>query len=196
VNASDDITKQVLDAARAAYARRGYLNTTLKGVAAAAGVAPDVVRRYYDNREALFVAAMRLPFDPAMSIAQLMAPGMDGLGERLVRVTLRLLDDPETRDQLAEMVRDGAGASRATASLREFLEAEVVDRAAVLLGVPDARMRVTLATSYLLGIASMRYVLKLEPIASATEDDIVRLVAPAVQMALTTPTTPSGKPRG
>jgi AcrR family transcriptional regulator len=196
VNASDDITKQVLDAARAAYARRGYLNTTLKGVAAAAGVAPDVVRRYYDNREALFVAAMRLPFDPAMSIAQLMAPGMDGLGERMVRVTLRLLDDPETRDQLAEMVRDGAGASRATASLREFLEAEVVDRAAVLLGVPDARMRVTLAASYLLGIASMRYVLKLEPIASATEDEIVRLVAPAVQMALTTPTTPSGKPRG
>jgi AcrR family transcriptional regulator len=196
VNASDDITKQVLDAARAAYARRGYLNTTIKGVAAAAGVAPDVVRRYYDNREALFVAAMRLPFDPAMSIAQLMAPGMDGLGERMVRVTLRMLDDPETRDQLAEMVRDGAGASRATASLREFLEAEVVDRAAVLLGVPDARMRVTLATSYLLGIASMRYVLKLEPIASATEDDIVRLVAPAVQMALTTPTTASGKARG
>ncbi len=196
MNASDDITKQVLDAARAAYARRGYLNTTLKGVAAAAGVAPDVVRRYYDNREALFVAAMRLPFDPAMSIAQLMAPGIDGLGERMVRVTLRLLDDPETRDQLAEMVRDGAGASRATASLREFLEAEVVDRAAVLLGVPDARMRVTLATSYLLGIASMRYVLRLEPIASATEDDVVRLVAPAVQMALTTPTTPSGKARG
>ena len=196
MNASDDITKQVLDAARAAYARRGYLNTTIKGVAAAAGVAPDVVRRYYDNREALFVAAMRLPFDPAMSIAQLMAPGIDGMGERLVRVTLRMLDDPETRDQLAEMVRDGAGASRATASLREFLEAEVVDRAAVLLGVPDARMRVTLATSYLLGIATTRYVLKLEPLASASEDEIVQLVAPAVQMALTTPTAQPGKPRG
>jgi AcrR family transcriptional regulator len=196
MSSSDDITKQVLDAARAAYARRGYLNTTLKGVAAAAGVAPDVVRRYYDNRESLFVAAMRLPFDPAMSIAQLMAPGIDGMGERLVRVTLRLLDDPETRDQLAEMVRDGAGASRATASLREFLDAEVVDRAAVLLGVPDARTRVALATSYLLGIATTRYVLKLEPLASASEDEIVQLVAPAVQMALTTPTAPSGKARG
>jgi len=196
MSSNDDITKQVLDAARAAYARRGYLNTTIKGVAAAAGVAPDVVRRYYDNREALFVAAMRLPFDPAMSIAQLMAPGIDGMGERLVRVTLRMLDDPETRDQLAEMVRDGAGASRATASIREFLEAEVVDRAAVLLGVPDARMRVTLATSYLLGIATTRYVLKLEPLASASEDEIVQLVAPAVQMALTTPTAPSGKARG
>ena len=196
MTSSDDLTRQVLDAARAAYARRGYLNTTLKGVAAAAGVAPDVVRRYYDSREALLAAAMRLPFDPAMSIAQLMAPGIDGLGERLVRITLRMLDDPETRDQLAEMVRDGAGASKATASLREFLESEIVDRVAGLLGVPDARMRVTLATSYLLGIASTRYVLRIEPIASATEDEIVRLVAPAVQAALTTPTTPPVRPRG
>jgi AcrR family transcriptional regulator len=196
VSGSDDITKQVLDAARAAYGARGYLNTTIKGVAAAAGVAPDVVRRYYDNREALFAAAMRLPVDPGTSIAQLLAPGIDGLGERMVRVTLRMLDDPETREQLTEMVRAGAGATKATASLREFFESAVVDRVVGFLGVPDARMRVTLATSYLLGIATTRYVLKVEPIASATEDEIVLLVAPAVQAALTTPTAPPGKPRG
>ena len=69
---SDDLTRQVLDVARAAFARRGYLNTTIKGVAATAGVTPDVVKRYYANREALFAAAMRLPFDPATSIAQLL----------------------------------------------------------------------------------------------------------------------------
>jgi AcrR family transcriptional regulator len=185
---SDDVTRQVLDAARAAYARRGYLNTTIKGVAATAGVAPDVVRRYYANREALFAAAMRLPMDPATSIAQLLAPGIDGLGERMVRVTLRMLDDPETREQLAEMVRDGAGASKATAALREFFETEMVDRVVSALGVPDARMRVVLATSYLMGIATSRYVLKVEPLASASEDDIVALVGPAVQLALTTST--------
>jgi AcrR family transcriptional regulator len=196
VSSSDDITKQVLEAARAAYARRGYVETTVKGVAAAAGVAPDVVRRYYANREALFAAAMRLPVDPATSIAQLLAPGIDGLGERMVRVTLRMLDDPETREQLAEMVRMGAGANKATASMREFLESAVVDRVVTFLGVPDARMRVTLATSYLLGIATSRYVLKLEPLASATEDEVVAMVAPAIQAALTTPTTTSGRPRG
>ena len=187
MNPSDDITKQVLDAARAAYARRGYLNTTLKGVAAAAGVAPDVVRRYYDNREALFVAAMRLPFDPAMSIAQLLAPGIDGLGERLVRVTLRMLDDPETRDQLADMVKDGAGATKATAALREFFETEMVDRVVAALGVPDARMRVVLVTSYLMGVATSRYVLQVEPLASASEDAVVAMVGPMVQATLTTP---------
>lgn len=192
----DDVSRLVLDAARAAYARRGYVGTTLKGVAAAAGVAPDVVRRYYDSRETLFAAAMRLPFDPATSVAQLLAPGIDGLGERMVRVTLRMLDDPETRDQLAAMVRDGAGASQATASLREFLESAVVDRVVAALGVPDARMRVTLATSYLVGIAVTRYVLRTEPIASATEDEIVALVAPAVQAALTTRTQPTRAQRG
>lgn len=196
MTSSDDIARQVLDAARAAYGARGYVNTTVKGVAAAAGVAPDVVKRYYANREALFAAAMRLPVDPATSIAQLLAPGIDGLGERLVRVTLRMLDDPETRDQLAEMARAGSGASKATASMREFLESAVVDRVVRALGVPDARMRVTLATSYLLGIATTRYVLQLEPLASATEDEIVALVAPAVQAALTTPTGPSARPRG
>ncbi len=193
---SDEITRQVLEAARAAYARRGYVETTVKGVAAAAGVAPDVVRRYYANREALFAAAMRLPFDPATSIAQLLAPGIDGLGERMVRVTLRMLDDPETRDQLADMVRMGAGANKATASMREFLESAVVDRVVTFLGVPDARMRVTLATSYLLGIATSRYVLQLEPLASATEDEVVAMVAPAIQAALTTPTATSARPRG
>ncbi len=41
MSSPDDVTRVLLDAARAAYARRGYLNTTIKGVAAAAGVAPD-----------------------------------------------------------------------------------------------------------------------------------------------------------
>lgn len=196
MSSSDDITRQVLEAARAAYGARGYLNTTVKGVAAAAGVTPDVVKRYYANREALFAAAMRLPVDPAASIAQLLAPGIDGLGERMVRVTLRMLDDPETREQLADLAKAGAGASKATASLREFLESALVDRVVRALGVPDARMRVTLATSYLLGVATSRYVLALEPLASATEEEIVALVGPAVQAALTTPTGTSARPRG
>ena len=106
MTSSDDLTRQVLDAARAAYAKRGYVETTVKGVAAAAGVAPDVVRRYYANREALFAAAMRLPVDPATSIAQLLAPGIDGLGERMVRVTLRMLDDPETREHGYDAARN------------------------------------------------------------------------------------------
>lgn len=193
---ADDVKRTVLDAARAVYARQGYLNTTIKVVAAAAGVAPDVVRRYYDNREDLFAAAMRLPVDPGTAIAQILAPGIDGLGERMVRISLRMLDEPETRELIAAMVRDGAGAAKATAPLREFLESVIIDRVAAALRVPDARMRVTLATSYLVGVAGARYVMRLEPLASASEDEVVRLVGPAVQSALSGARSTLSSPRG
>jgi hypothetical protein len=48
-------------------------------------------------------------------------------------------------------------------------------------------MRVVLATSYLLGAATSRYVLKLEPLASASDEEVVRLLAPVVQATLTGP---------
>jgi AcrR family transcriptional regulator len=188
---TDDVRRVVLDAARGLYARQGYLNTTIKGVAAAAGVAPDLVRRYYASREDLFAAARRLPVDPAAAVTALLAPGIDGLAERLVRVTLRMLDEPETRDQIAAMVRDGAGAAKVTAPLREFLESVIIDRVAAALGVGDARTRVTLAISYIVGVAGSRYVLRMEPLASASEDEVVRLVAPAVQTALMGPPAPA-----
>ncbi len=185
MSSADDVRRSVLDAARAAYAARGFLGTTIKGVAAAAGVAPEVVRKYYDSREELFAAAMRLPNEPGSAVAALLAPGMDGMGERLVRATLTTFSQPETREQLALLVRAGAGAAGATATLREFLEVAVVDRVVAALGVPDARMRVALATSYLVGVATSRYVLHLEPLASASDEQVVRLVGPVVQAALT-----------
>jgi AcrR family transcriptional regulator len=185
VSNPDEVRRQLLDAARSAYAARGFIGTTLKGVASAAGVTPEVARRYYDNREALFAAAMRLPFEPAAAVSALLAPGLDGMGERLVRSTMSMFADPATRDQLAELIRASAGATAATAALREYLEVAVVDRVARVLGVPDARMRVVLATSYLLGAATSRYVLNLEPLASASDDEVVRLLAPVVQATLT-----------
>lgn len=181
---ADDVKRVVLDTARALYARQGYVNTSIKAVAAAAGVAPDLVRRYYASRADLFAAALRLPFDPVAAITQMLKPGVEGLGERMVRVTLRMFGEPETRELIAAMARDGASAAKMTVTLREFLETVVIDRVAATLGVPDARMRVTLATSYIVGVAAVRYVMRIEPLASASEDQVVRLVVPAVQTAL------------
>ena len=72
---------------------------------------------------------------------------------------------------------------KAATLLREFLESVIVDRIASVLGVPDARMRVTLAVSYIAG-RQARYVLRMEPLASASVDELVRLVAPAGRTAL------------
>jgi AcrR family transcriptional regulator len=198
-----DAAGAVLQAARLAFASRGYAQTTMKSVAAAAGVAPGVVRSLYDNKERLFAAAMRLPFEPSKAVPELIAPGLDGMGERLVRMTLTLMGDENVRRDLARLIKSdqaaamSAGAARAAMptddsattlaqlrALSEYVQSAVVDRVVAALGVPDARLRVTLISSYLVGISTTRYLLRIEPLASAFDDDVVRLVAPAIQALL------------
>ncbi len=171
----------MLDAARAAFHARGYVNTSMKGVAAAAGVAPAVVRRYYDSKDRLFAAAMRLPFDPATAVPQLLAPGLAGMGERLVRATFEILGDEGSRADLAALFQAGASAGRAAQTIRDFLEASLLDRIAAAVGIPDARMRVAMISAHLVGLAVVRYAVRLEPLASAPEDVVIKLYAPLIQ---------------
>ena len=188
-----DLRASVLDAARAAFAARGYARTTLKGVAAAAGVAPEVMRRYYHSKGELFAAAMRLPTDPASAIPALLAPGLEGLGERMVRLMLATLSDPQVREDMLSLIRAGASAATLTRALQEYMEINVIDRVVTAVGVPDARMRVALISSYLVGVGAGRYVIRMEPLASASDEYVVRLVAPTVQ-ALLDPRVPLPKP--
>ncbi len=187
--AADEIGDAILDAARIAFHSRGYARTTMRGVAHAAGVAPSVARKYYDNKEQMFAAAMRLPFDPSRAVPELLTPGLDGMGERLVRGTFDILRDDDARQQIIDLFQAGTSAGRAAQSLREFLEEAVVDRMAALVGIPDARMRAALISSHLMGLAATRYVIRLEPLASASEDEVVRIYAPLIQDLLD-PTKP------
>lgn len=191
----DDVREAVLDAAKVAFRSRGYMRTTMKGVAAAAGVAPEVVTNYYNSKDKLFDAVLRLPFDPVGSIPALVAPGVDGLGERLVRVTLDTFKDPDAREDLMQLAKAGVSSGKAVAGMRSMIEEGIVDRLAGVIGVPDARLRANLITSYLLGIAAGRYIVRMEPLASMSDDDIVRLVSPTIQGWLT-PTKPlPGQPK-
>jgi AcrR family transcriptional regulator len=157
------------------------MRTTVRGVAAAAGVAPEVVSRYWGSKEKLFAAAMRLPFDPATAVPEIVAPGLDGMGERLVRFTLDTLGDEDSRQDLIALFKAGASTGKAASSLQAFFEQSVVDRLARTIGVPDARLRVALIASYLVGVAVSRFVTKMEPLASMSEDELVRIVSPTVQ---------------
>lgn len=197
---SDQVRDAAIAAARNAFAAGSYARTTFKGLAAAAGVAPTVLRKYYDNKDAVFAAALRFPTDPVGAVPTLLAPGVKGLGERLVRFTLDTLGDPQVRDDLMSMARSGASAAALTKSLQDYLDTTVIDRVVTAVGVPDARMRVALISSYLIGVAAGRYVMRIEPLASASEEYVVRLVAPTIQALLDPRTslpkpTPSGQAR-
>jgi AcrR family transcriptional regulator len=177
---SNDPREAILEAARAIYRTRGFARTTLKATATAAGVAPDVIKRYYKSRDDMVAAALKLPFDPYLAIPQLLAPGVAGVGERVVRFSLDVLSDEAMREDLFTLLRAGAATGKAGVAVRVLLE-ESIDRVAKGLRVPDARLRVELVSSFMLGVGINRYVLHIEPIASMPRDDLVAVLAPTVQ---------------
>ncbi|HEY5018817.1 MAG TPA: TetR family transcriptional regulator, partial [Streptosporangiaceae bacterium] len=73
---------------------------------------------------------------------------------------------------------------KAAAMLREFLTAELLTVIARRTGHPDPQLRASLAAAQLIGIAVLRHVIRVEPLARASPDEIVALVTPAIEQYL------------
>jgi AcrR family transcriptional regulator len=175
----------ILDVARRQFARRGYAATSLRAIATESGVDPGVVMHFFGSKNGLFQAAVGWPFDPAPFAAELAEDSLEGLAARLARAFLALWDAPATRAPLLAVFRSAMTQDTAAALLREFLAHELYARIAGLMDDPHADLRANLAGAHLIGVAVLRYVLRVEPIASADTDTLVALLTPALTGYLT-----------
>jgi AcrR family transcriptional regulator len=168
----------ILDAARKQFSEQGYEGATMRAVARDAGVDPALVSYYFGSKSGLFVESLRLPINPADAIAAVVAEGTEDLGVRLVTRFLQVWDNPVSGDPIVRVLRSGASRPEL---VREFIERQIVPRFAQAIGGPDADLRATAIVSQMLGLAFARYVLRVEPLASAPPDEVVALVAPNIQ---------------
>jgi AcrR family transcriptional regulator len=182
---SADTRGEILAAARSEFATRGYDGATIRGIARVAGVDPALVHHYFGGKEQVFVAAMELPFDPAEMIPLILAGDPDQLGERMVRFFLWMWGDDNRRAPFLALLRSATTSEAAAGMLRSFIAQAVLSRVAEQLDVPDRELRITLAVSHLIGLALGRYVIQVGPLAAASEDEIVAIVAPTIQRYLT-----------
>ncbi|MCU0484440.1 MAG: TetR family transcriptional regulator [Chloroflexi bacterium] len=192
-----DTRERILGAARAAFAEAGFDGATIRSIAAAAGVDPALIHHYFGSKQRLFVAAMRLPVDPAAVAPGLLAGDPAGVGERLVRFVLGLWDEPSTRSSMVGIVRSAAADPVAAGMLRQILAegpfaaivravmAEEPYRSLVgPIGRPAAELRATLIGSQLVGLLMARSVVAVEPLASTPAETIVAAVGPTIQRYL------------
>lgn len=173
----------ILDAARVQFSEKGYAGASVRAIARQAEVDPALVHHYFGTKEQVFVAAMELPFQPAEIIPQVLAGGLDGLGERLVRFFLRIWADPDFRTPMLGMVRSAFTSEQGATLLREFVGSALLRRVAEAAGPVDP-LRVEAAAAQLVGIVILRHVVRMEPLASASEEDIVAMVGPTIQRYL------------
>jgi AcrR family transcriptional regulator len=175
----------ILDAARRQFAEIGYDRTTIRSVAAEAAVDPALVLHYFRSKQQLFLEVVELPFEPAVVLPGLLAGDRRQVGERLARLFVSVLDDPDARSRWTGMIRAAASEPAAAAMLRELLTQRVFVPLAETLGVEDARLRATLVGSQLVGIVMARHVVGVEPLASLPSDQLVSAIAPTLQRYLT-----------
>lgn len=175
--------EEILAAARQLFAQHGYQATTMRAIAAEAGVNAALVHHYYGSKEQLLVAAMNLPLNPPEQIRELRDAGpREQLGERIVRFFVRAWRDPQTGQPLQALLRAAASSDAGAATMRQFVEQVMLPRLSSLLGVPQ--LRLSGAFAQLVGFALGATLIGVEPLASASDDELVALLGPSIQRYL------------
>ncbi len=177
--------QRILAAATEEFGALGYDGATIRGIAARAGVDSALVHHYFGTKADLFTEVVDAPMRPDIDVPALLVGPRDELGAALVRYVLETWERPEVRKRGTALLRAAIGNRLTTPLLSGFLARELVARVSAALDAPDAELRASLVASQLGGLILARYVLKLPPLAEASVDDVVALVAPNVQRYLT-----------
>jgi AcrR family transcriptional regulator len=167
--------KRILIAARTLFAELGYERTTIRAVAAAAGVDPSLVIQHFGSKQDLFAHAVKAPDLPESAATP------DEIVEHIIgTLGLKLGDLPP---QTLAMMRSMLTHPEAAASVRASLGRQIEQISAGLTG-EDARLRAALAMSVMLGVTIGHQLLELPPLNEAPRDDVARLLRPALQSLL------------
>jgi AcrR family transcriptional regulator len=170
----------ILTAARELFAERGYERTTVRDVAARAGIDPAMVIRYFGSKDGLFARAAA--FD--LRLPDLSGRDRAGIGRSIVRHFLDVWEGDHADAGLAILLRSAAVSPAAAEKLEEIFAGQVVPALARASGAPDAAARAGLVSSQILGLAFCRYVLRLPPVVALAPERIVDEVGATVQRYL------------
>ena len=181
-----DTRAAILAAARGLFASSGYAGTSIRAVAAAAGVDAALVHHYFGTKDDLFLAALQLPIDPRTAMTPVLEGGLPDAGEHLLRVFLGVWDDEQNQQPLLALVR-GLAEPSGQRLVRDGVLQMVLGPVGRGLGIDEPDRRMALVASQMVGVVILRYLLRAEPLASMAPDELVAAYAPTLQRYLTGP---------
>jgi AcrR family transcriptional regulator len=178
----------VLSAAKQRFATDGYEKTTLRAIAHDAHVDPSMVLYLFGSKAELFRESLRLILDPEVLVAALTGAADDDpdIGTRMVRTYLRIWETPDTAASMRAMLQSATSNTDANDAFRGFMQNYVLTAVSAALGGGEqSRLRAMLAASNLVGMAVLRYIIQVPPLATLSADEVVALIAPMVTRYLT-----------
>lgn len=184
---SPDTRQVVLEVARGRFLASGYQAVTMRSIAAEAGVDVALISYFFGSKRGLFGATMALEANPALVLADALPGDLNALPERILRALITTWDEPRRSAPMRVMISGAVADAGVARLLREVIEAEMIARIAERIGGPDATARAALATVQAIGLIFERYLLRAEPLATMSSDELIARMAPAMRAALRPP---------
>ncbi|MEO6703284.1 MAG: TetR family transcriptional regulator [Jatrophihabitantaceae bacterium] len=178
-----DTRQRLLAAARSRFATDGFDRASLRSIAADAGVDASLIRHYFGDKNGLLVATMQLPVDPVALLRDIVADGPDGLGNRLALGFLQTWD--AHHEVFAGLLRTTLASAEAAPPALDVLRSIVLSSLTGVLSGPDAPLRANLVMAQIIGMAMLRYVLRIEPLAASPSELVAARYGPLLQALIT-----------
>jgi AcrR family transcriptional regulator len=182
---SSDTRDRILASARELFAENGIDRTSVRAVAAGAGVDAALVHHYFGTKQQLFAAAIQLPIDPMTVLVPMRETPVEELGLRLPLVLLPIWDSELGAELIATLrsLLGGADVSLARSFLQEVVVAELSSRVDDPPGTGTVRAQ--FVASQLMGVVMARHIVKIEPFASLPAEQLAHTISPNLQRYLT-----------
>jgi AcrR family transcriptional regulator len=167
----------ILESARALFAEVGFERTTIRGVAARAGVDPALVMQYFGSKDGLFAASARW-FAEQKEFA---TATREDMPRAALRDLLHGMEDPQSRAAATAVLRSCLTHDSARAAMRDEIMADKHAKVAAAIGGPDADLRAGLLGAVMIGTTIARYLLEIPSVAGASPEDIERVLEPVLK---------------
>ncbi len=184
--ARGEVRHRLLEAARHQFSENTFSNVTLRGIAAEAGVDPGLISYYFGGKTGLFRESMSLPRDPGAIIMASLGDNLDGAGERALHALFdqwRLAESSETSSR--QLIQSLLESPTTLDTFHVWIDEEIITPVSHMLAGPKKRERAAAAVGTVFQLLSIRYVVKIEPIASLSDEEVIALYAPVIQRFLT-----------
>lgn len=187
--------EQIKRVAESQFIARGYDGTTMRSIAKGAGCDPAMVSYYFGSKQRLFRDCFDLPLDPLQQILQLWEPGLEGIADRLLDFAFTLYEERLTKDRMKALMRALITDSETTQRFRAYMSenllkggAEVLNTLQIASGQEvneeletNFQALIEILMSMIYGVATMRYIVQLEPVASMERSELQSRLAPILQ---------------
>lgn len=173
----------ILAAARELFAEHGFEHTTIRAVAASAGIDPALVMQHFGSKDGLFAAAAR----SAVEHDTLVEATPEQLPHAALQHVLAGYEDPQRRESSVALLRSSLTHPAAMEVMRDDVIGPAQATVARTIGGPDADLRAALLNACTLGLTIARYVYQISSLARADHEDLERILTPALRAIVQPP---------